>query len=114
MKRTCTGLCPKFQLAMEVLAKPWNGLVIAALESGPLRFSDLHSRLPDIGDCMLSGRLKELAARGLVVRRVLHGPPVGVEYELTGAGQGFGEVMEAISTWGESLAKAKRPHRTEA
>ncbi len=108
MKRKCIGLCPKFQLAMEVLAKPWSGLIMAALESGPLRFSDLHSRLDGIGDRMLSARLKELGTQGLVLRRVLKGPPVGVEYELTASGQGFGEVMEAISHWGEGLLGAKR------
>ncbi|MEO5989955.1 MAG: helix-turn-helix domain-containing protein [Candidatus Eisenbacteria bacterium] len=93
---------------MEILAKPWNGLIIAALESGPLRFSDLQVRLMGIGDRMLSMRLKELATRGLVVRRVLKGPPVGVEYELTDAGMGFGGVMEAVSRWGESLPGGKR------
>jgi len=108
MKRSCTGVCPKFQLAMEVLAKPWNGLIIATLASGPLRFSDLHSRIADIGDRMLSTRLKELAKRGLLVRRVLKGPPVGVEYELTASGLGFGEVMRAVSRWGESIPTAKR------
>lgn len=108
MKRACRGVCPRFQLAMEVLAKPWNGLIIAALESGPLRFSDLQSRLTAIGDRMLSTRLKELAERGLLVRRVLKGPPVGVEYELTRSGQGFRDVMDAVSRWGDALAAPRR------
>ena len=88
---------------MALLAKPWNGLIIAALETGAVRFSDLQERLETIGDRMLSERLKELQAAGLVDRRVLPGPPVRVEYELTAAGHGFRAVYEAIARWGEML-----------
>src|SRR5688572_14956754 len=56
----CSHLCPRFQAAMEVLAKPWNGLIMATLAHGTLRFSELSQRLDAMGDRMLSGRLKEL------------------------------------------------------
>lgn len=88
---------------MALLAKPWNGLIIAALETGAARFSDLQERLETIGDRMLSERLKELQAAGLVERRVHAGPPVRVEYELTASGHGFRGVYEAIAHWGEML-----------
>lgn len=91
---------------MDVLAKPWNGLVIATLEEGPLRFSEIGDRLRAIGDRMLSLRLKELEAIGLVSRRVIPGPPLRVEYELTGAGRGFRKVAEAIGAWGATLKGA--------
>ncbi|WP_437811098.1 winged helix-turn-helix transcriptional regulator [Sorangium sp. So ce1078] len=106
MKHSCQHLCDRFQVAMGVLAKPWNGLIIATLEEGALRFGEIGERLDAISDRMLSSRLKELEALGLVVRRVLPGPPVRVEYELTGAGRGFGEVAQAISRWGELLAES--------
>lgn len=103
MKRSCEHLCPMFQTAMDVLAKPWNGLVIATLEEGPLRFSEIGDRLRAIGDRMLSLRLKELEAIGLVSRRVISGPPLRVEYELTEAGRGFRNVAQAIGAWGAKL-----------
>jgi DNA-binding HxlR family transcriptional regulator len=109
MKRPCAHLCEKFQAAMDVLAKPWNGLVIATLGEGPLRFGELGERIETIGDRMLSCRLKELEAQGLVVRRVLPGPPVHVEYELTEVGRGFHEVAHAIGRWGELLTGASGP-----
>ena len=59
------GLCATYVAAMEVLAKPWNGLIIATLEEGPLRFSELSARLPAIGDRMLAARLKELGTHGI-------------------------------------------------
>ncbi|AUX47775.1 hypothetical protein SOCE26_092990 [Sorangium cellulosum] len=109
MKHSSEHLCENFQAAMEVLAKPWNGLIIATLEGGALRFGEIGERLDTISDRMLSSRLKDLEALGLVVRRVLPGPPVRVEYELTEAGRGFHDVATAISKWGELLAAATSP-----
>jgi DNA-binding HxlR family transcriptional regulator len=92
---------------MEVLAKPWNGLIIAVLEHGSLRFSELGCRLPAIGDRMLAARLKELVIRGVVVRRVEPGPPVRVSYALTEVGDGFHAVADAIRRWGQTILEAQ-------
>jgi DNA-binding HxlR family transcriptional regulator len=92
---------------MEVLAKPWTGMLIAALEDGSLRFSELGERVSSIGDRMLSLRLRELEARGLVLRTVIAGPPVRVEYSLTEAGRGFREVAEAVQRWGHQILLAR-------
>jgi DNA-binding HxlR family transcriptional regulator len=91
---------------MDVLGKPWTGLVVAALEAGPLRFGALRDAVGGIGDRMLSLRLRELEQRGLVARRVLDGPPVRVEYELTSTGRGFREVADAMRKWGSSILRA--------
>jgi DNA-binding HxlR family transcriptional regulator len=92
---------------MEVLAKPWNGMLIVVLEAGPLRFSELADRLPAIGDRMLAVRLKELEARGLVERRVEPGPPVRVIYSLSDVGRGFREVADAVNRWGRLIVQAQ-------
>jgi len=96
-------LCPKFLKAMAVLSRPWNGLIIATLEQGPARFSELGTKLEDLGDRMLALRLKELEQLGLVARTVQCGPPVRVEYSLTSVGRGFREVETAIQRWGEGF-----------
>jgi DNA-binding HxlR family transcriptional regulator len=101
------ALCATYLAAMEVLAKPWNGLIIAVLEHGPLRFSELSSRLLAIGDRMLAARLKELVIRGVVVRRVEPGPPVRVSYALTEVGAGFHGVADAIRRWGQTILEAQ-------
>lgn len=107
-RRLCSHLCPMFQAAMDVLARPWNGLVLATLEEGGvLRFSELRERLEIIGDRMLAARLRELEARGLVERRVAPGPPVRVSYALTELGRGFSEVHRAIGHWGQRLTTAQ-------
>ena len=105
--RHCDHLCPKFQAAMDVLSRPWNGLIMAILaQEGALRFSELRELLSAMGDRMLSARLKELEARGLVAREVAAGPPIRVSYALTELGRGFGDVYRAMGRWGERLAAA--------
>ncbi|MGH7125371.1 MAG: winged helix-turn-helix transcriptional regulator [Stellaceae bacterium] len=111
-QRHCPQLCPLFQAALDVLARPWNGLLMALLEeAGPLRFSELRERLDAMGDRMLSARLKELEARGLVERTVTPGPPVKVTYALSELGHGFGDVQRALGRWGEKLAAASHAKR---
>ena len=47
---------------------------------GPLRFSEVKLLVPDLSDRLLSERLKELEAEGIVERRVIDEMPVRVEY----------------------------------
>ena len=102
---------------MDVLGRPWNGLILAALQDhGALRYSELSARLEAMGDRMLSQRLKELEDRGLVERRVSHGPPVRVAYELSDVGKGFRDVELALGRWGERFVSSpdKRAPRAKA
>lgn len=107
------GRCSSVEGALQVLGRPWTGLILYVLQGGPLRFSELSQRLPNIGDRMLSVRLKQLEARDLVERGVDAGPPVRVSYRLTAIGAGLREVMEAIDRWSRAqLAPARaRPKR---
>jgi DNA-binding HxlR family transcriptional regulator len=95
--------CEAFQRAIDVLSRPWNGLLLNVLQAGPLRFSELSERAQGPGDKVLSARLKDLEARGLVVRRVEPGPPVRVCYQLTPKGRAFSQVAQAIERWGQEL-----------
>lgn len=100
-------LCAAYLAAMEVLAKPWNGMLMTVLEGGPLRFSEVGERVPAIGDRMLAARLKELETRGLIARKVEPGPPVRVSYALTDVGRGFRPVGDAVERWGRMIARAQ-------
>jgi DNA-binding HxlR family transcriptional regulator len=58
---------------------------------------------------MLSDRLNELAAAGLIDRRVLDGPPLGVVYELTDSGRAMGPGLLKLGEWAERyMAPAAR------
>ena len=99
---------------MDVLAKPWTGLVFVALEAGPLRFRALRDAVGNIGDRMLSVRLRELEQKRLVRRHVIEGPPVRVEYALTEAGRGFRQVSDAVRRWGAAILVARAARAEES
>lgn len=54
---------------------------------GPQPYSSLAESLPRLSDKVLSDRLHELAAAGLVEREVTNGFPRRTEYRLTARGQ---------------------------
>jgi DNA-binding HxlR family transcriptional regulator len=95
--------CQAFQLAIDVLSRPWTGLILGLLADGPLRFSELEERAHGVGAKTLSARLKDLETRRILARHVDPGPPVRVQYTLTEKGRAFGEVAEAIERWGHKL-----------
>ena len=109
MRKPVDSQCAAFQSALDVLGRPWTALILNTLQPGPLRFSELGERAHGPGDKVLSARLKDLEARGLVDRRVEPGPPVRVVYELTEAGRAFRQVAEAIQRWGRCLVAAESP-----
>ena len=111
MPKRIDSQCRSFQTAIDILSSRWNALILNVLQEGPLRFSELSERARGPGDKVLSARLKELEARGLLVRSVEAGPPVRVNYELTGAGREFGDLAQAIERWGRELVQGERPTR---
>ena len=78
-----SGCCPLYHQAVELIGKRWTGAIVSVLLERPLRFSEISQAIPQLSDRLLSERMKELEARGIVERRVLPGPPVRVEYGLT-------------------------------
>ena len=106
--------CQAFKTAIEVLGRPWTAMILTALQSGPRRFGEFCESAPGLGTKVLSARLKDLEARGLIERQVEPGPPVRVAYELTRQGRAFGQVASAIQRWGSELNQAApaRPRRS--
>lgn len=103
MTKTVDCECRAFRAAIDVLGHPWTAQILTVLQPGPLRFCEIGQSAHHVGDKMLSARLKDLEARGLVDRRVDAGPPVHVSYALTPKGRAFGRVAQAIERWGREL-----------
>ncbi|WP_027087856.1 winged helix-turn-helix transcriptional regulator [Cohnella panacarvi] len=95
-------MCPKYESAAELLGKKWTGLIIRVLLGGPRRFKDIKEQIPDMSDKMLTDRMKELEALGILTRTVYPEMPVRIEYELTEKGRQLEEVIVSIQTWGET------------
>jgi DNA-binding HxlR family transcriptional regulator len=93
------GVCPYFHEAVELLGKRWSGAIVHALLGGPRRFSELTHTVPQISDRLLSIRLKELEACGIVAREVYEDAPVRVDYALTPKGRALEPAVTAIRSW---------------
>lgn len=86
--------------SLGVIGERWALLVVRELIFGPKRFTDLRTGLRGISQNVLSQRLRDLEAAG-VVRRAVLGPPASTQaYELTGYGQALEPVLLAMSRWG--------------
>ncbi len=84
-----------------LLGKRWTGLIVAVLMERPVHFSDLRRAIPGISERMLSDRLTELGAAGLVLREVDEGPPLRVSYRLTDAGAALEPALRELHGWAE-------------
>jgi DNA-binding HxlR family transcriptional regulator len=85
--------------AFGLLGKRWNGVIIGSLMEGPAGFSEIRRALGGISDSVLSERLAELTAAGLLIREVDPGPPVGVRYRLAPRGAALVPVLRDLMTW---------------
>jgi DNA-binding HxlR family transcriptional regulator len=94
-----TACCPYYHQAVELIGKRWTGAIVVVLLDGPLRFSQVGAAVPQLSDRLLSERMKELEAWGLVERRVVAGPPTRVEYGLTVMGRELEPALSELKAW---------------
>ena len=84
---------------LELIGERWALLVLRELMLGPRRFSELKADLPGISANVLTQRLSELEAKGLVRRRRLP-PPASVQvYEATEWGLEAEPVIQTLGRW---------------
>jgi DNA-binding HxlR family transcriptional regulator len=96
-----SAFCPYYHRAVELIGRRWSGVILRALLADVHRFSDITAAIPGLSDRLLSERLKEFEAEGIVERRVLPETPVRITYHLTKKGRALGVVVEAVSAWAE-------------
>jgi DNA-binding HxlR family transcriptional regulator len=92
--------CPLYHEAVELIGRRWTGAIVAVLlDGGMLRFSEIANAVPEMSDRLLSERMKELEARGVVRRTVESGPPMRVHYELTPMGRSLQPALTELRDW---------------
>ena len=74
-------------------------------------FSEIAHAVPELSDRLLSERIKELEARGMVARTVISGPPVRVEYALTDMGRELEPALSELKSWGRRWLCADAPSK---
>ncbi|HEY7830772.1 MAG TPA: helix-turn-helix domain-containing protein [Solirubrobacteraceae bacterium] len=88
--------------AADLLERRWQLSIIYAALGGALRFNEFASAVQGISPRMLSERLRELEAAGLLARAVLPTSPPTVEYRLTEQGRRLGPLIEAMCAYAEA------------
>lgn len=96
-----SAYCPYYTKAIEIIGRRWTGAIVRSLLAGSTRFSDILGTVPELSDRLLSERLKELEAEGIVRRTVVPSTPVRIEYRLTDKGKALGSVVSVVGEWAE-------------
>ncbi len=95
--------CPVAK-ASELFCERWTPLIVRDLAAGATRFSELQRGVPLMSPTLLSKRLKQLEAEGVIETRAQeHGR--GRTYHLTPSGQEFIPLVIALGTWGQRWSR---------
>jgi DNA-binding HxlR family transcriptional regulator len=87
--------CP-VELSLEVIGGKWKAVILAHLKEAPRTYGELRRLVPKMSDKMLTQRLAELCAIGLVSKKK--------RYALTTRGRSLAPVLTELYAWGESIA----------
>lgn len=90
---------PDFHAAIELIGKRWAGAIVWVLAERPHFFAELAHTVPGLSDRLLSRRLRELEAAGLVERSVHPGTPARVSYALTKKGAALEPALRELRSW---------------
>src|SRR5881296_2203919 len=94
--------------AMELVGNKWALHIVDELLGGPRRFTEIERSLGDVNPKLITVRLRELEAAGLVSRTTYAEVPPRVEYALTEHGRGLRPSIEALRRWGARRPAARR------
>lgn len=98
--------CP-VAMAAEILCTRWTMVLLRELVAGSTRFNDLRRGVPRMSPSLLSQRLKELEAAGIVERKPVPGEGGISEYLLTEAGRELRPVVETVGRWGQRWVESR-------
>ena len=95
------------EAAVRAIGGKWKIMIVAKLDSGPLRFSEIRRLMPLISQQSLTTQLRELERDGVVRRELYAEVPTRVEYSLSEAGRKISPLMTSLMAWGYELLKLR-------
>ncbi|MBI4212724.1 MAG: helix-turn-helix transcriptional regulator [Chloroflexi bacterium] len=96
---TSASPCPIAEAA-KLLGDKWTLIVLRNLADGTSRFTELERCGEGVSPSVLSSRLRELEARGIIIRTSYNEIPPRVQYDLTDKGRDALQVVEALRIYG--------------
>jgi DNA-binding HxlR family transcriptional regulator len=94
--RRCEPVPMEVRETADLLERRWQLSILYAALTGALRFNEFADAVAGISPRMLSERLRDLEAAGLVQRNVIPSSPPTVEYRLTIKGRRLAPIIEAM------------------
>lgn len=101
--KTYGQFCPVAKAA-ELFCERWTALILRDLGLGVSRFAKLQRGVPQASPALLTRRLKQLEAEGIVQRRRSDGGRSWT-YHLTPAGKDFIPIVAALGEWGQRWSR---------
>lgn len=98
--------CP-VAMAAEILCTRWTVILLRELMAGSTRFNELRRGVARMSPALLSQRLKELEASGIISRIRVSGESGAFEYRLTEAGRELKPVVEGFGVWGQRWIRSR-------
>ncbi len=95
------------EASLSVICGKWKIMIIAHLDDGPHRFSELLKFMPLISQQSLMVQLRELEKDGVVSRQVYVEVPPRVEYSLTELGRSISPIMMPLMIWGYKVLRSR-------
>jgi len=99
VSRRCKPVPEEVRQTADLLERRWQLSIIYAALTGALRFSEFADAVAGISPRMLSERLRDLEAAGLIERTVIPSSPPMVEYKLTARGRKLGPIIDAMRVY---------------
>lgn len=93
--------CPS-RMVLHRIGARWTVFVINALDSRPMRFTELKAHIRGITPKALTETLRAMEYDGLISRTEIPANPPHVEYALTALGRSLLIPLRAVREWAES------------
>jgi DNA-binding HxlR family transcriptional regulator len=91
--------CAPIREILDRVGDKWSLYIIATLNGGPLRFSQIKRGVNGISQRMLTLTLRSLERDGLLTRTAYNTVPLKVVYQLTPLGASLLQPIEELLTW---------------
>ena len=98
----CDAPCP-IERGMRIIGGKWTGSILWHLKDGPVRFNDLARMISGASKKMITERLRQLEAQGLISREVTGTKPLRVSYEITDLGRTALGFLDELRQWSLTL-----------
>ncbi|MCD5345367.1 helix-turn-helix domain-containing protein [Agromyces sp. H3Y2-19a] len=100
--------CRRFTGAIEFAGRKWNAAILLAGVRGARRFSEYRDTVHGISDRVLTARLRELEADGLIERHVRPTTPVTIHYTPSTRALQLMELLQPLVEWQRADDRATR------